>query len=214
MDYTVHTPESKTLPVRNIYCVGRNYGSHISELQNEIPSEPVLFQKSIPALNTGSVIHLPPHRTIQHELEIVVLIGQSTDSVPSGKEMDFITGLALGLDLTDREFQSKLKEKRLPWLMSKSFKGSAVVTEFLEPDSRLWDEDFWLEKNGSVIQKGNRRDMVFPLPELIQYLASHLPLLEGDLLFTGTPEGVGTLSSGDRCRLGVGSRTLAVYTVQ
>ncbi len=214
MDYTVQTPEGKLLPVRNIYCIGRNYVSHVSELKNEVPSEPVLFQKSIPALNTGKVIHLPANRTIQHELEIVALIGQSAERVPSGQEMKLIAGLALGLDLTDREFQSRLKERRLPWLMAKSFKGSAVVTDFLDPDSDLWDEDFWLEKNGSIVQKGNRRQMIFSLSELIRYLAHHLPLLEGDLLFTGTPEGVGELSPGDQCSLGIGTRTLRSYTVQ
>ncbi|MFQ6611550.1 MAG: fumarylacetoacetate hydrolase family protein [Fidelibacterota bacterium] len=214
MDYSIKDPQDNSIPVRNIYCVGRNYRAHAKELNNLVPDEPFFFQKSTPALNTGSIIKLPKNRIIQYELEIVVLVGTMTESVNPGEELNLVSGLALGLDLTDRNFQTTLKEKRLPWLFSKSFSGAAVVTKFIDPHSSLWNQDFWFKINGQIVQRGNRNQMLYSIPELLRYLLQHIPVLKGDLIFTGTPEGVGNLAKGDRCKIGIGEKTLAVYKVQ
>ena len=118
----------KKVLVRNIYCVGRNYIEHAKELGNTKPTEPFFFQKSLPSLNISDTIYLPLNREIHYEVEIVLLIGKSGISQSVDDSLSFINGFTIGIDLTDRNFQNMLKEKQLPWLLSKSFSGSAVVS--------------------------------------------------------------------------------------
>ena len=117
----------------------------------------------------------------------------------------YIHGYGLGLDLTDRKFQSELKQNKLPWLLAKSFKGSAVVSSFVPNEI---GEEFWLKVNGDVRQNGNIADMIFSIPEQISYLSRMIPLMKGDLIFTGTPMGVGEIHSGDDLNLGIGGKTV------
>ena len=130
MNYNVQNNQGNLIPVRNIYCIGRNYRAHAAELNHDVPDSPFFFQKSIPALNTSNEIILPENREIHHELEIVVLIGKDGEKISASSTDTFISGYALGLDLTDRIYQTQLKEAKLPWLLAKSFKGSAVVSTF------------------------------------------------------------------------------------
>ncbi|MBT3479570.1 MAG: fumarylacetoacetate hydrolase family protein [Candidatus Marinimicrobia bacterium] len=204
MNYNVISG-NESVPVRNIYCIGRNYKAHAAELNNDVPENPVIFQKSIPALNTSNEIVLPHNREIQHELEIVILIGNDGEKISKNEAAAYIHGYGLGLDLTDRKFQSELKQNKLPWLLAKSFKGSAVVSSFVPNEI---GEEFWLKVNGDVRQNGNIADMIFSIPEQISYLSRMIPLMKGDLIFTGTPMGVGEIHSGDDLNLGIGGKTV------
>ena len=197
--------------MRNIYCIGRNYRAHAAELNHDVPDNPFFFQKSIPALNTTNEIILPENREIHHELEIVVLIGKDGEMISVSSTDTFISGYALGLDLTDRIYQTQLKEAKLPWLLAKSFKGSAVVSTF---QSEMVQKDFWLKVNGEVRQMGNASQMVFSISQQISFLSSMIPLMSGDLIFTGTPSGVGPIHSGDSLELGIGEKSIHSLSVK
>jgi len=144
-------------------------------------------------------------------LEVVILIRKNGEEIPVTKTDDYILGYGLGLDLTDREYQNELKRDQLPWLLSKSFQGSAIVSCF---QGEKISEDFWLKINGSIRQKGNINQMIFSISEQISFLSGMLPLLEGDLIFTGTPSGVGPIQNGDELELGYGEKTIHSLTVK
>ena len=211
MNYNVQSEQGNLIPVRNIYCIGRNYRAHAAELNHDVPDRPFFFQKSIPALNTTNEIILPENREIHHELEIVVLIGKDGEMISASSTDTFISGYALGLDLTDRIYQTQLKEAKLPWLLAKSFKGSAVVSTF---QSEMVQKDFWLKVNGEVRQMGNASQMVFSISQQISFLSSRIPLMSGDLIFTGTPSGVGSIHSGDSLELGIGEKSIHSLSVK
>ena len=211
MNYNVQSEQGNLIPVRNIYCIGRNYRAHAAELKHDVPDSPFFFQKSIPALNTTNEIILPENREIHHELEIVVLIGKDGEMISASSTDTFISGYALGLDLTDRIYQTQLKEAKLPWLLAKSFKGSAVVSAF---QSEMVQKDFWLKMNGEVRQMGNASQMVFSISQQISFLSSMIPLMSGDLIFTGTPSGVGPIHSGDSLELGIGEKSIHSLSVK
>ena len=211
MNYNVQSEQGNLIPVRNIYCIGRNYRAHAAELNHDVPDNPFFFQKSIPALNTTNEIILPENREIHHELEIVVLIGKDGEMISVSSTDTFISGYALGLDLTDRIYQTQLKEAKLPWLLAKSFKGSAVVSTF---QSEMVQKDFWLKVNGEVRQMGNASQMVFSISQQISFLSSMIPLMSGDLIFTGTPSGVGPINSGDLLELGIEEKSIHSLSVK
>jgi 2-keto-4-pentenoate hydratase/2-oxohepta-3-ene-1,7-dioic acid hydratase in catechol pathway len=211
MNYNVQSEQGNLIPVRNIYCIGRNYRAHAAELNHDVPDNPFFFQKSIPALNTTNEIILPENKEIHHELEIVVLIGKDGEMISVSSTDTFISGYALGLDLTDRIYQTQLKEAKLPWLLAKSFKGSAVVSTF---QSEMVQKDFWLKVNGEVRQMGNASQMVFSISQQISFLSSMIPLMSGDLIFTGTPSGVGPIHSGDSLELGIGEKSIHSLSVK
>ena len=211
MNYNIQSEQGNLIPVRNIYCIGRNYRAHAAELKHDVPDSPFFFQKSIPALNTTNEIILPENREIHHELEIVVLIGKDGEMISASSTDKFISGYALGLDLTDRIYQTQLKEAKLPWLLAKSFKGSAVVSTF---QSEMVQKDFWLKVNGEVRQMGNASQMVFSISQQISFLSSMIPLMSGDLIFTGTPSGVGPINSGDSLELGIGEKSIHSLSVK
>ena len=211
MNYNVQSEQGNLTPVRNIYCIGRNYRAHAAELNHDVPDNPFFFQKSIPALNTTNEIILPENREIHHELEIVVLISKDGEMISVSSTDTFISGYALGLDLTDRIYQTQLKEAKLPWLLAKSFKGSAVVSAF---QSEMVQKDFWLKMNGEVRQMGNASQMVFSISQQISFLSSMIPLMSGDLIFTGTPSGVGPIHSGDSLELGIGEKSIHSLSVK
>ena len=137
-----------------------------------------------------------------------IITPNNLQSLDENTAIDHVAGLALGLDLTDRDLQNALKKQSLPWFLSKSFKGSAVVTEFKSKTDGIWENEFWLKRNEVIVQKGAMDQMVFPIEKLIEYLSARMPLLEGDLIFTGTPQGVGPIKQGDNLELGVAQETL------
>lgn len=202
--------------IKNIFCVGRNYAAHAKELNNAVPTAPIFFSKPTHAVAEadGRLIALPGDAgAVHYETEWVVHIARPYEK---GIEADdLIDKMALGIDLTLRDVQSRLKEKRHPWLLAKGFRQSAVLTRFIpfpgtEACKRI---DFSLLKNGEEAQKGNIRQMIFDLQTLVDYCAEHFGLGEGDILFTGTPEGVGPVSNGDRFALKWGEETLGTFSV-
>ena len=197
--------------IRNIYCVGRNYALHAKELHNEIPTEPMFFSKPTHAVieANGQSVMLPGNRgAVHYETEFVIQIGRPFSKGISVDQL--ISNVAVGLDLTLRDVQSQLKEKRHPWLLAKGFPCSAVLSRFIafpgiDECRKL---DFSMIKNGSVVQRGNINDMIFDLNTIVTYAAENYGLDEGDIIFTGTPEGVGEILNGDQFSLLLGNQIL------
>lgn len=182
-------------------CVGRNYAAHAAELNNPIPSAPILFHKPADA-----VVPLSPQFKIptdqgevHHELEIALLIGKSLTNATEEQVTASIAGIGLALDLTLRDVQSQLKQKGHPWEMAKAFDGACPVTDFIAPDANTdWKNlSLALLRNGQIQQQGNSQDMLFPIIPLIAYISRFFTLNPGDLVLTGTPAGVGELLVGD-----------------
>ncbi|KGX83946.1 fumarylacetoacetate hydrolase family protein [Pontibacillus litoralis] len=185
--------------IGNIICVGRNYAKHVKELENDIPTNPLLFSKPTHALHSPSgQLALPFHLgAIHHEVEIVVKLATAyNDALPLD---DIIEAIAIGIDWTARDVQSSLKEKGHPWLISKGFKGSAVLSEFIPfPGENAFKQiTFSLMNNGKIVQSGATKDMIFPLRSLLTYIDRQLGTDKGDIIYTGTPEGVAPVQSGD-----------------
>ena len=190
---------SEHLKFENIYCVGRNFEGHAKELGNKVPTSRLIFQKSNSAVNVKETNEIPKNKTIEHELEIVLMIGK--EGVPKNQEeaRTFISGFSIGLDLTDRDLQSELKKKGLPWFASKSFKGSAVIDTNFRHEC---PNEFYLNVNQKIRQEGNLKDMIFSFEDIVLHLSKIVDLKKGDIIFTGTPEGVGPLESGDEIEMG------------
>lgn len=215
MQYTL--VNGRTLPVGNIYCIGRNYSEHARELGNVVEAEPVVFSKPTSALLfEGQAIELPDYSSdVHYEAELLVLIGKGGKKIAEKEAMDHVAGWGIGLDLTARDVQTRLKEKGLPWLVGKGFDGSACVSDFL-PASALPDPAdirFTLALNGEIRQRGHTAQMVYSLPLLIAFLSSRFTLKPGDLIYTGTPAGVGPLKGGDRLDLDLASQLQARFQV-
>ena len=190
-------------PVGKLVCVGRNYAEHAKELNNPVPSEPLLFLKpatAVVALEGGFAI--PQDRgAVHYETEIAVLIGKPLSRTPSDEEIrEALSGFGVALDLTLRDVQNKLKEKGHPWEVAKAFDGACPLSPFVPADAvaDLADLGVRLTLNGQVRQDGNSRDMLTPILELIRYISGHFSLQPGDVVLTGTPAGVGPLAQGDQ----------------
>jgi 2-keto-4-pentenoate hydratase/2-oxohepta-3-ene-1,7-dioic acid hydratase in catechol pathway len=189
-------------PVGKVVCIGRNYAEHAKELDNPVPTEPLLFIKpgSCVVPSAGG-FKVPTDRgSVHYETEIAVLLGKPLSTKPSVEEvLDAISGYAPALDLTLRDVQSKLKEKGLPWEIAKSFDGACVIAPFVAAStySDLSDIPVRLTLNGAVRQDGNSSLMLNPIVPMIQYMAACFSLQAGDVIMTGTPAGVGPLNPGD-----------------
>lgn len=201
--------------VQNIFCVGRNYAEHAKELGNEVPDTPILFTKPTNALATadGQTLNYPSDQgDIHHELEIVLKIGKSSDSQSVN---DRVVEMALGIDLTLRDLQSTLKKKGHPWERAKGFRNSAILTPFWSFSSveDIEHTTFTLKKNGETVQYGNSTQMLFNFQQLVDECEQAFGLGEGDVIFTGTPEGVGPISDGDEFTLFWGEEEKGSFTV-
>jgi fumarylpyruvate hydrolase len=190
--------------IRNIYCVGRNYAAHAAELNNSVPTSPFLFSKPTHALveALGQDILLPGNRgSVHFETELVISIGRAYEK---GIRVDEIVDrMAIGIDFTLRDVQGELKKKGYPWLLAKGFPNSAVVSKFLPFPAveELLKKNFSLLINGEQVQNGNISNMIFDLQTIIDFTAEHFGLGEGDIIFTGTPEGVDEVKDGDKLAL-------------
>jgi 2-keto-4-pentenoate hydratase/2-oxohepta-3-ene-1,7-dioic acid hydratase in catechol pathway len=186
----------------DIYCIGRNYVDHAKELGNDVPTSPVIFLKSYSSLRGLNAAPMGfDSADYDYEAEIVLKI---TKSVKMGQKPGLSAAgeVALGLDLTRRDIQKELKEKGLPWTLAKSFKGSAIVGDFITtPMSPAKNLDFTLETGGNLRQTGKPSLMIFSFDFLVDHLASFNDLNKGDLIFTGTPKGVGKIKKGETFRL-------------
>jgi 2-keto-4-pentenoate hydratase/2-oxohepta-3-ene-1,7-dioic acid hydratase in catechol pathway len=184
-----------------IICIGRNYAKHIEELKNERPSEPVIFMKPDSAVLLKQHPFVIPEfsNDIHHEIEIIVKINKVGKYIDTKFAHKYYDEISVGIDFTARDLQNELKAKGLPWEKAKSFDGSAVIGDFL-PKSQfnsIENITFELTSNSKTVQKGNTDFMLWKIDELISYVSQYFTLKIGDIIFTGTPEGVAAVKSGD-----------------
>lgn len=196
------TLDGKTYSVPKILCIGRNYAEHAKEMKAEVPSDPVFFLKPRTALvASGGGIEIPPiSKDVHHEVEMTVLVGRGGRNIPEEQARFHVAGFGVGLDMTLRDVQAEAKKKGLPWTLAKGFDTSAPVSAFV-PAAQVPDVgalEIELKVNGHIRQHGSLRDLIFPVERLIAYLSRFITLEEGDVIFTGTPEGVAQVVPGDR----------------
>ncbi|MNQ20923.1 fumarylacetoacetate hydrolase family protein [Flavobacterium maritimum] len=184
-----------------IICIGRNYTNHIEELQNERPTEPVVFMKPDSAILLKQHPFVIPEfsEDIHHEIEIIVKINKVGKYIEPQFAHKYYDEISVGIDFTARDLQAKLKSKGLPWEKAKAFDGSAVIGEFLPKSqfSSLENLTFELTNNNLSVQKGNSSFMLWKIDELISYVSQFFTLKIGDIIFTGTPEGVAAVKPDD-----------------
>lgn len=182
-----------------IICIGRNYADHAKELGNAIPDKPVIFIKPDTALLKGHDFYLPEFsQEIHYELELVVKISKGGKYILKEKAAKHYEDIGLGIDFTARDLQTELKNKGLPWELAKGFDGSAAVGDFLPKQNfDVENLQFSLQINQDIRQDGNTKNMIFSIDEIIAFMSQYFTLKVGDLLFTGTPEGVGKVNEGD-----------------
>lgn len=184
-----------------IFCIGRNYAEHARELNNEVPDEPVIFMKPETAVVRKNQPFFYPSfsSNIHYELELVLRIGKVGKHIEHRFAHRYIDSVTVGIDFTARDLQADLKSKGLPWERAKAFDGSALVGEFV-PYSEFIPGDplhFHLELNGVEVQRGNSAQMIYSFAEIIAEISTFSTLKKGDLIFTGTPSGVGPIQIGD-----------------
>ena len=181
---------NNTLTANHIYCVGRNYSSHAREMGADERKPPFFFSKPDWAITTSDVKYPENTDNLQHEVELVIVIGKNMS----------IFGYAVGVDLTQRDIQTDAKKQGKPWFRSKCFLGSAPISEVIMADKNFnpSDIDLLLSVNGKIKQSGSCNDMIWSPVQIISKLATEIPLYPGDLIFTGTPEGVGVIVKGDK----------------
>ena len=184
-----------------IICIGRNYTNHIAELQNERPTEPVVFMKPDSAVLLKQHPFVLPEfsHDVHHEIELIVKINKVGKYIEPKFAHKYYDEISVGIDFTARDLQDQLKSKGLPWEKAKAFDGSAVIGEFLSKEqfASLDDVNFELLKNGAVAQKGNSSLMLWKIDELVAYVSQFFTLKIGDIIFTGTPEGVASVAPND-----------------
>ncbi|MFK7750433.1 MAG: fumarylacetoacetate hydrolase family protein [Kordia sp.] len=185
-----------------IICIGRNYTEHIAELENEKPADPVIFMKS----DTSILLKKQPFfipdfsKEIHYEVEVLVKINKLGKYIDQKFANKYYNEISVGIDFTARDLQSKLKAKGLPWEKAKAFDGSAVVGKWISKDQfkDINNLNFKLEKNSEIVQQGNTEQMLWKIDELIAYVSQYFTLKIGDIIFTGTPAGVGKVNADER----------------
>ena len=185
-----------------IICIGRNYAEHAKEMKSEVPSEPVFFMKPDTALLKDSEAFYYPEFTkdLHHEIEIVIKINKVGKNIEEQFAHKYYDEIGLGIDFTARDLQSQCKAKGLPWEKAKAFDSSAPLGKFISKSQlgNLSDIDFQLKINNELRQAGNTKDLLFSFDRIISYVSKFVTLKVGDLIFTGTPEGVGPVYIGDK----------------
>lgn len=192
---------SREIPIGKIVCVGRNYVEHIQELGNEQYEKPVIFLKASSSViySGDSIIYPSFSNDMHHETELVLLIGSSIKNVNQLEAKNAIAGYGVGLDMTLRDVQNELKKKGHPWTIAKCFDTSAVLSDFVSVDDYQLslNETITLKINGEIRQNDKLNKMIFNPLQIVEYISSLMTLDVGDLIFTGTPKGVGKVNKGD-----------------
>lgn len=199
-----------------IICIGRNYGLHARELGNEIPESPVIFCKPDTALlKNNEAFYIPSFsKDMHYETELVVRIDKAGKSIESEFASRYYSSISLGIDFTARDLQTELKSKGLPWELAKAFDNSAVCGEFIPLEKDIQDIHFSLELNGTIVQTGHTADMLFKVNDIIAFVSKYFTLKTGDLIYTGTPAGVGPVHIGDRLRGSLEGKELFNFEVK
>jgi acylpyruvate hydrolase len=201
-----------------IICIGRNYAEHIKEMKSEMPAEPVFFMKP----DTALVINNKPFyypgfsKEIHHEVELVLKISKPGKHIDVEFANKYYDEIGIGIDFTARDVQAKCKEKGQPWEKAKSFDNSAPIGKFVTKKefANLSDINFHLNINGTTVQKGNTRDLLFSFDKIISYLSTFVTLKKGDLIFTGTPEGVGPVNIGDKLEAFIENKKMLEFAIK
>jgi 2-keto-4-pentenoate hydratase/2-oxohepta-3-ene-1,7-dioic acid hydratase in catechol pathway len=214
---SVRFADGESLQVGKILCLGRNYPEHIKEMKAETASTPVVFIKPSTALvESGGWVVIPPiSNDVHHEVELVVVIGRDGRNINAENAMEHVAGYAVGLDMTLRDVQADAKKRGLPWSVAKGFDTSAPLSAAVRPAAVSDPHALSIELrvNGTVRQSSNTQHMILRIPGIIAYCSTVFSLEAGDLIFTGTPEGVGRVVPGDRIHANiasVGSLTVGV----
>lgn len=195
-----------------LICIGRNYTEHIKELENEKPTDPVVFLKPDTAILLKKQAFFIPDfsEDVHHEVEVLVKINRVGKHIDKKFAHKYYKEIGLGIDFTARDLQSKLKEKGLPWEKAKAFDGAAVIGNWL-PVNEIQNVDaieFSLKKNSKIVQKGNTSHMLWKIDELIEYVSKYFTLKIGDIIFTGTPDGVGKVIANDELKGFIGNKEM------
>ncbi len=201
-----------------IICIGRNYAAHIEELKNEKPGKPVVFLKPDTALLKAGAPFFHPDfsENIHHEVELVLKISKEGKYIQPQFAHRYFEEIGLGIDFTARDLQDQCKAKGLPWEIAKAFNGSAPIGDFkpVSDFTDLKDIDFHLEINGELKQKGNTSLMLFDFATIIAYVSQFFTLKKGDLIYTGTPAGVGPVKIGDHLTGFIGNEKMLNFEVK
>ena len=199
-----------------IICIGRNYADHAKEMKAELPTEPIFFMKPDTALLRENNFYYPEFtRDLHHEVEIVLKICKHGKHIAAENASNYYDQIGLGIDFTARDVQKICKEKGLPWEKAKAFDNAAVLSQNMIKIQELPEQIvFSLEKNGEAVQKGNTRDLIFSFDQLIAYLSQFITLKTGDLIYTGTPEGVGPVKIGDELKGYIGETQMFALTIK
>lgn len=201
-----------------IIAIGRNYAEHAKELNNPIPTTPVIFMKPDTALlKDNKPFYLPEFSNdVHYELEVVLKICKEGKHIAERFAANYYDEIGLGIDFTARDIQSKHKEKGLPWELAKSFDSSAPISIFLPKSDfeNLYDLNFELKINGETRQKGYTKDLLFSFENIITFVSQYITLKKGDLIFTGTPEGVGKINQGDKLEAWLEDKQLLNFDVK
>lgn len=199
---TVHLTESKEdIIVPKIFCLGKNYARHAAEMKMEVPKKPIVFMKPSEAIvYSGARVGIPAMtKDLHHETEIYFVIGKKGKDISKEEARSFITAVGVGLDLTLRDVQTELKNAGNPWLISKGFDGSAPISDAVPADGVDFNSlELSLAVNGKPRQHGSYADTIFKVEDTVAFISQLFTLERGDLIFTGTPEGVAKLNPGDR----------------
>lgn len=183
-----------------LICIGRNYANHAKELGNEVPTEPVFFCKPDSAITREKTLYIPDFTSdLHYEVEVLVKIKKVGKNISEKFAHKYYDDISLGIDFTARDIQKECKEKGLPWEKAKAFDTSALIsrTFFNKTDFDLNSLNFSLTKNEETVQHGNTKDMLFNVDQIIAYISQYMTLKIGDIIMTGTPEGVGSVNIGD-----------------
>ena len=218
MAFLTMLPGGNRIRINTVFCIGRNYAKHAAELGNTPEATPVVFLKPVSSIILEDAsIELPSFSAnVHHEAELVVLLGEGGKNIPRERALACVAGYGIGLDLTARDTQDALKSKGLPWTISKGFDTAACLSSFV-PKSALPDPSalrFTLDVNGRRMQAGDTSLLLFPVEVLIAYLSTVFTLSAGDLIFTGTPEGVSCIASGDVLALDLMGAVTATFRVK
>lgn len=200
-----------------IICIGKNYAAHAKEMKSAVPTEPVFFMKpDTSLLQKGHDFYFPDFtQNLHHEIEIVYKIGKMGKHIAPEFALKYISEVGIGIDFTARDLQDKAKEKGLPWEIAKAFDNAAVVSDFMPLEKvNPASIDFHLDVNGNTVQRGNTSDMIFSIENIIAYVSKFITLKTGDLIFTGTPEGVGPVKQSDVLSLYMGNEKKHEFKVK
>lgn len=194
-------------PVRRIYCVGRNYADHVKEMGHDVKEPPFFFQKNPDTLvqNGGNFPYPAKSENVHYEIELVVALHVGGKNIPESEALEHVYGYAVGLDMTRRDLQNEMKKMGRSWEVAKAFEHAAPCGEIVRfgDCGHINKGNIWLNVNGEPKQKGNLSEMIWSVPQIIVHLSGLFHLAPGDLIFTGTPAGVGPIQPGDAMQGGI-----------